>query len=1014
MPSAKVTQVQTSLNGGEIAPEAMGRFDQAKYANALKRMENFLPMQVGGARFRPGTRYLGEIKDSNARARMIPFQFNTEQAYQLEMGNEYMRFWANQGQVVVNASTPIDSYTKLLIHADGTDGQTTYTAETGQNLSFFGDTQLDTGQLKFGDSSLQFDGSGDYIEIPDSDDWNFGSAEFTIDLWIRFAVVGAADLICSHSDGSNLWQLNYDGTNLEFLIDSSSAPISKAWTPVVNTWYHIAIIRGWGGAVDDWALTVNGTQLGTTVTASTAVSNESEPLRIGRGVTTTTNYFNGWLDEIRISKGIARWTTTFTPPTAQYGGADDWVTTTAYVVGDYVTESGTVYICLIAHTSGTFSTDLAAGKWAAQTALEVATPYALADVPMVHVTQNADTMYFFHEDYPVYKLQRVSASEFTFAAVGFKRGPFLDDNITATTITPSAATGTGITLTASASIFQSGHVGSYWKVNTGVVKITGYTSGTVVTGDVQAEPNGTAGTLTGTSGYTSWAEGAFSAVRGYPATGVFFGQRLVCGRTTYQPQHFYATYVRAFENFKVDASDASAAYTYQVSSEQVNAIRWLSGVPNALQIGTSGGTTSARVTTGTITNTNPPEINNDTNYGTLPMQPKKISSLLYYIQKNGFNLRELGYNYLAQRNFALDMNMLAEHILRDGSGAYEFDYQQSPQDRVYVVRNDGEIAVLLRNVEQEIMGWCRLVAGDDATGQGTFESVSVIQTDNGDDEVWVIVKRVINGTTKRFVEVFMPEKFIEDWDAINLDCSLTLDSPITITGATKANPVVVTAPAHGLSNGNQIKIDNVLGMTELNGNSYLIANITTNTFELQSLASANVNGTAYTTYVSGGQVRLMVTSITGLSHLNGEVVRAQKDGVDDGTEYTVSGGGITLASKAAVVHVGLPYDGQLTLLKAGDMNTQFKNRRFHLSNFRVNRSLGFKVGQDEDTLVEISVGTAAGEQEPNDGIYFTGDLPETYFTSWWSKDAEPVIKQEKSNSLHILCIGLRSEVTEKD
>lgn len=1001
--SAKVTAVQTTLNNGEISPSSLGRFDVAKYANSLKKMENFLPHQLGGASFRPGTRYVGEVKDSSARTRLIPFQFNTAQAYILELGDEYMRFFANQGQVIVNASPPLDAQTVFLSHFDGPNGQQSYTAETDQELSFVGTAKIDTTQSVFGTSSLRLSGAGDKVTAQDSANYDFGTADFTIDMWVKFSSIGTNQMLIDigkQTSGKGV-SINVGTTSqLEVVINGVAQTIALG-SPLVNGRnYHIEVSRNSttakafldGVEIDSWANSAN-------ITGGTGII-------IGASDVGGYDELNGWIDELRISKGIARHTSGFTPPTQAYGGAANWATSTAYVIGDYVLESGTVYLCTIAHTSGTFSTDLAADKWAEQSELEVVTPWSTADNSLIHYAQNADTMYLFHPNFPTQKLQRQSATEFTLIEAPFIRGPFLDDNITAKTITPSAATGTGITLTASAATFEAGHVGSLWKVNTGVVKITGFTSTTVVTGDVQAEPNGTAGTLTGTSAYTSWAEGAFSAVRGYPRSGTFYGQRLVCGGTTHEPQKFFATNIAAYDNFKTDASNAAAAYTYQVASEQLNAIRWLAASPGALQLGTSGGTTSAAVSSGTITNTNVPEINVDTNYGTLPIQPKRISSLLYFVQKNGYNLREISYNYLAQRNFAADMNIMADHILRDGGGAYTLEYQQSPQDRLWVLRNDGQIAVLTRNMDQEVMGWARIIAGSDAAGQGMFESIAVIQTDEGDDEVWVIVKRTINGTTKRYVEYFLPESFDEDWDSVNVDSSLTLDSPITITGATKANPVVVTAPAHGFSNGDQVKIDNVSGMTDLNGNSYLVANKTATTFELTTLASANVNGTSYGTYASGGEVRKMVTAITGLSHLNGETVTVQADGAALSATYTVSGGSITLASKAAVVHVGLPYEGEMVLLKPGDANTQFKNRRFHLASFRLNRSLGFQFGQEEDSLADV-------ELEANDGTLFTGDQ-EVAFPAWWDKEPELIIRQEEANPLFILAISLRSEVSEPE
>lgn len=1018
MPQAKPTGVQTNLNGGEISPRAMGRFDIAKYANALKRMENFLPLQVGGARFRPGSRYAAETKDSAARSHLIPFQYNTEQGYIIEMGQRYMRFYSLQAQLTGDSSTPIDSATKLLLHfeadlADSSSGAKTITAN--------GNAGYSSGSYKFGSYSCYFDGIGDYLTAADSADWNFSNGDWTIDWWMNPDINEDTNFYCQKVDTSNYVVIKRSSNKLKIECKSGGSFVmsydsSSSFNPTVGSWTHVAVVR----SGTSMYLFINGVSF--TLTVNTAISTSSLPdlaagIEIGSNSTTidTVDYYTGYIDEYRITKGTARWTANFTPPTAPYGSLNAWATSTAYAVGDLVVQSATTYRCLVAHTSGTFATDLAAAKWVADDAYEIATVYGTSDVADVHYAQFEDVMYLFHRDYQTQKLQRTGSSTFTIAAAPFIRGPFLDTNITSTTITPSAATGTGITLTASTGIFESGHIGSLWRVNTGVVKITGYTSSTVLTGDVQAEPSGAAGTLTGTSAYTDWAEGAFSDVRGYPRTGTFFGQRLVCGGTDYEPQKFFASNVKSYDNFKTDASDTSAAYIYEVSSEQANAMRWLSSSPNALQVGTGGGTISASVKSGTITNANPPDINFDTNYGSLGLQPKRISSMLYYVQKNGYNLRELSYNYLAQRNFAADMNVLADHILRDGEGAYDMEYQQSPQDRIWVVRNDGQLAVLTRNVEQEVMGWSRIVAGDDSTGAGEYESVAVIQNESADDEVWVIVKRIINGSTKRYVEFFTPEEFDDDWDSCNLDSSLTYDTPKTITGATQANPVVITAVAHGFSNGDYVRIDNVVGMTELNGNTYKVAGKTDDTFQLTNTSDANINGSSYGEYKEGGEVREMATAFSGLGHLEGETVRVQADGVALSGNYTVSSGALSpsLTDRAAVVHIGLPYDGTLQLLKPGDINTQFKNRRFFLSSLRIDRSLGFKIGQSEDFLRTVAVGTADGETDPNDGIFYTGDI-EDIFTSWWDKQAEIFIKQENPNPLTILAVSLRSEVVEKD
>jgi len=149
----------------------------------------------------------------------------------------------------------------------------------------------------------------------------------------------------------------------------------------------------------------------------------------------------------------------------------------------YILEFGDKYIRFYANN----------GQVVSGTAVETVTVYPIADVFELQFAQDADTLYISHNSYPTYKLQRTSATTFTMTAVGFSRGPFLDVNITATTMTPSAATGAGITLTASVASFTADNIGSFYRIKDGVVLITAYTSTTVVTGTVQDEPDGTAG-----------------------------------------------------------------------------------------------------------------------------------------------------------------------------------------------------------------------------------------------------------------------------------------------------------------------------------------------------------------------------------------------------------------------------------------------------------------------------------------------------------------------------------------
>jgi len=101
---AKVTPIQTNFAGGEISPRLYGRIDLQKYASSLEHLENFLVFPHGGVTKRSGTRFIAEVKDSSKKVRLVPFIFSTEQAYILEFGDEYIRFYRDEGQIQSSGS----------------------------------------------------------------------------------------------------------------------------------------------------------------------------------------------------------------------------------------------------------------------------------------------------------------------------------------------------------------------------------------------------------------------------------------------------------------------------------------------------------------------------------------------------------------------------------------------------------------------------------------------------------------------------------------------------------------------------------------------------------------------------------------------------------------------------------------------------------------------------------------------------------------------------------------------
>lgn len=713
--------------------------------------------------------------------------------------------------------------------------------------------------------------------------------------------------------------------------------------------------------------------------------------------------------------------------------------------------------------------------------VEITTPYARADIFQLNFANKADVMYITHINYPTQKLIRTSANSFVLFEAPFVRGPFMDTNVNNVTITPSSATGnTTLTATVPAwltatlylpgdyvteagsmyicqvthtagvfatdlaagywklrDFFQTGHVGALYLVNEGVVKITGYTSSTIVAGDVQAEPDGTAGDLGTTSATLLWAEGEFSAVRGYASACTFHEQRLVLGKL----QKFFGSVIGAPDNFDSGgkagqtAVTDSNAYIYEIASNLTLDIRWMVA-DTSLKIGTGGGTVTANDGSALgITPLSPPSIVIDTDYAVQQIEPERIGGYAFYMQANSFILSQLVFDLIVSRDKSDEMTLLSDHILRDGGGVRQIARQQSPTDRIWCVRNDGQLAVFTRNVDQQVLGWSRCVLGNTAYGPGQVESIAILPLDGADDQIWVVVKRIVNGVTTRFVEYFTEEMFDKYWEPIRLDSSLSLNSPITITAITNANPCQITSPSHGLSTGDQIKIDDIttyeyialvdnlptsieVGMSELNTNVYKVVVLGVNTFTLTTTADVAINSTDFNTYIGGGAVRKMRTVFTGLDHLNGEYVSVMADGALPAAQQTflVSSGTITLPNPAAVVHAGLPYIGVLKLLPlGGDSNsiTQTKKRKLFQVNAKVWKSLG---GYWGDTIEKLSP-IVMPNQIANLPAYhanepYTGNIMDLPMESYESTSWEPVLVCCTPLPFMLLALVFRSELFE--
>ena len=212
----------------------------------------------------------------------------------------------------------------------------------------------------------------------------------------------------------------------------------------------------------------------------------------------------------------------------------------------------------------------------------------------------------------------------------------------------------------------------------------------------------------------------------------------------------------------------------------MNAIEWLAG-DQQLLIGTRGGEFVASATSETeaITASNI-TVRRQSKYGVKPgIQPRFVDSALLFVQRAGERLHQLAYSNDSNRYIGPDMTALSDDILRPS--AAELAYQSAPFRQLWVRLTDGNLATLTYVNDQDVLGWAQLELG----GTGVeVESLAVIPHPDGDqDQVWMIVKRTIDSSTKRYIE-YLEKPFAADTtyaDAFFVDSGLTYSGSATTT-----------------------------------------------------------------------------------------------------------------------------------------------------------------------------------------------------------------------------------------
>lgn len=484
---------------------------------------------------------------------------------------------------------------------------------------------------------------------------------------------------------------------------------------------------------------------------------------------------------------------------------DDWATETAYKAGDLVVEDSKNYYCKEAHESDVFADDLTAGKWYLLTddIYEVPHTYTQDELAEVKYTQSADVLYITHKDHPPAKLSRTGHTSWTLADIDFQDGPYLNLNATDTTITLSGTTG-AVTATASTAIFKSTDVGRCLRFKStgskwGWGKITEYTSDTVVTLTLVKSPEAATASK-------DWRLGAWGEENGYPSCVTFFEDRLFFGGARNLTQRIDGSRAGDYETFSPTSIDTGTvtddmALAITVNASDVNAIRWMVDDEKGLLCGTVGGEWIIRPSSlsEAMTPTNV-TAKRSTSFGSSDTQAKRVGRAAIYIQRSGRKVRELAYVYEVDGFRSPDMTALSEHITKPS--LTEIEFQQEPFSIIWFVRADGVLVGLTYERDHDVIGWHRhLIGGAFGTGNAVVESLSCIPNPDGSaDELTIIVKRTINGATRRYIE-YMTPRFDEETttNAFFVDCGLTYNSTATdtLSGLDHLNGCTVQVLADG-------------------------------------------------------------------------------------------------------------------------------------------------------------------------------------------------------------------------
>ena len=597
---------------------------------------------------------------------------------------------------------------------------------------------------------------------------------------------------------------------------------------------------------------------------------------------------------------------------------------------------------------------------------EVATPYTSAQLADINFAQSADTMYLVHPSHAIRTLTRTANNNWTFA-------------------TPS---------------------------------LTSSSNSSILNLNVSSD--------------------------NYPSVVTFFEQRLVFAATNNNPQSLFFSKNGDYNNFTVGSNDDDAL-VYTIASNQVNKIQFLSAT-RVLVIGTSGGeyvlsTSSDSPVTPTTT-----LIRKYSNYGSSTIPPIQVADVTLFLQRNKRKLREFRYvGDVDESGYtAPDMTILAEHIT--AGGITEMAYQQEPDSIVWCVRADGTLLGLTYRREEQVVSWHKhLIGGVFGTTTVTLGSITssfpgkTVTLTKGDGSSVTFTADALGASSATSTLHFIP--VISDIvttatnmaTVINNHADFTASSNGTIVTVKSAIGQVVTATSsdnHNLRCVSQTNavVESIATLPSDDGEDklYMVVKRTINgatkryieQLQLIDFGTTTEEGFfcdsaltfpaktdtgGFPTPVDYSTQR--TTAMTGLYHLEGEIVTITANGAAHAVR-TVSSGDVTLSFESNLAVMGLGYNSRMQTLRleggSQDGTSQGKPKRIHGITVRLLNTVGLDVGTNSSNIETIPFrdsSMAASVAVP----LFTGDK-EVEFTGTFFENDKVYLSQNQALPCTILAI----------